>query len=529
VSSRAAALRQTLVAWMRRPFAPEHGPWTVAAIGMLVGLALRVWSIRQARFAGEEVWFWSLGRDIATGTEYPVLGGPISGTTARLPGAGYFWLLGLTQLFGPSPLRAYALASLGALALLVPLSLAVARSVDKETGLAFFSLAAVSPWWVVFTNSLWPPYFFPSACALVLLGLPSLADRPRPLAQAALAFLLVVSLQLHLSMTHYWLLALVTVAIWRPRLTRGLAIGAALGCLCYVPYLVHEIHSGFANTLAIAHGSQGGNRSWFVFQGLCLYFLGFTTTDLAYLWRQGFWHPFDPARFWRGDGIGETRAFFAANGWAPVAWAALVASWLATAGGWITFVPAVVHRLRAGARTAANVLVVAFVTAVAGIPLFYLLSGRGGYPHYVSAVLPLAFLPPAYLLGRAFRHRWGRWAAGAYLVLFAVGGFLGMRGYYAFDSRWSIPQTEAAIAFILQSTRAPDGHQLPFQLEIGYRPNWPADYQVIARQIFHTPFLMVPQANDVIRMSLRSPQRDELPDADTLLLDTIVVRHQRVR
>jgi len=361
----------------------------------------------------------------------------------------------------------------------------------------------------------------------VLLGLPSLADRPRALAQAALAFLLIVSLQLHLSMTHYWLLALVTVAIWRPRLTRGLAIGAVLGCLCYVPYLVHEIQTGFANTRGIAHGSQGGGRSWFAFQGLCLYFLGFTTTDLAYLWRQGFWHPFDPARFWRGGGVAETRAFFAAAGLAPAAWAALVASWLMTAGGWIAFVPEVVHRLRAGTRAAGNVLVVAFVTAVAGIPLFYLLSGRGGYPHYVSAVLPLAFLPPAYLLGRAFRHRWWRWAAGGYLILFAVGGFLGMRGYYAVDSRWSIPQTEAAIAFILQRTRAPDGRPRPFQLEIGYRPNWPADYPVIARQVFHSPFLMVPGADDVIHIDLRSAARDEHPDADTLVLETIVVRHLR--
>jgi hypothetical protein len=524
-----ATVGPKLVAWARKPLAPEHLPWTVAAIGLLAGLALRVWSIRQARFAGEELWFWSIGRDIATGTDFPVLGGPISGTTARLPGAGYFWFLGLTQLFGASPLLAYAVVSLGGFALLVPLGFAVARSFDRATGLAFFLMASVSPWWVVYTNSSWPAYFFPSFCVLVLLGLPSLADRPRPLAQAALAFLLVVSFQLHLSLTHYWFMALVTAAIWRPRLTRGLAIGAALGCLCYVPYLIHEIQTGFANTLAIAHGSQGGHRSWFVLQGLGLYYLGFTTTDLAYLWHQGFWHPFDPARFWRGHGVAETQAFFTAQGLAPVAWAALVASWLMTAGGWVTFVPAMVRQIRARGRTAANALVIAFATALGGILLLYLLSGRGGYPHYVSAVLPLAFLPPAYLLGRAFRHHWYRWAAGGYLVLFAVGGFLGMRSYYELDSRWSIPQSEAAVGFMLERTRAPDGHQLPFQLEIGFGPSSPADYQIIARQIFHAPLLMVGRADDIIRVNVRSPARGERPDADTLVLDTIVVRHQRLR
>jgi hypothetical protein len=502
---------------------------TVAAVGLLAGLALRIWSIRHARFAGEDVAFWSTGRDIATGAESPVLGGPISGTTARLPGAGYFWLLAATQLLGASPLLAYASASLGALALLVPLALAVSRSFDRETGLAFLLLGAVSPWWIVSTNSSWPPYFFPILCTLVLLGLPSLAHRPRPLAQAALAFLLIFGFQMHLSLVHYWLLALVTAAIWRPRLTRGLLIGAVLGCLCYVPYLVHEVRTGFANTHAIAHGSQGGTRSWDVLEGLGLYFLGFTTTDLAYWWRQGFWHPFDPARFWRWDGAAATGAFFAAQGLAPVAWAALVASWIVTAAGWVTFVPAMAAQLRERGRAAANVLLVAFATAVAGIPLLYVLSGRGGYPHYVSAVLPLAFLPPAYLLGRAFRRDGWRWLAGGYVILFAVGGSLGMRGYYQYDSRWSIPQSEAAVGFILERTRAPDGAQRPFQLEMGFFPSWPADYQVIARQIFHAPFLMVPQAKDVFRMTLRSPARDERPDADTLVLETLVVRHQRLR
>jgi hypothetical protein len=521
------AARAWLGAWARRPLAPENWMWTVAVLGLVVGFALRVWSIRQARFGLEEVWFWSVGRDIATGTEFPVLGAPISGSAARLPGSGYFFFLGLTQLFGASPLRAFAVVSLGGLALLVPLSLAVSRAFDRATGLAFFLLAAVSPWWVVYTNSLWPGYFFPSLCALVLLGLPALADRPRPLTQAALLFLLVVGFQMHLSLMHYWLLALVTAALWRPRLTRGLLIGLAVGALCYVPYLVYEVRTGFVNTLAIAHRSQGGPRSPYVLQGLLLYFLGFTTTDLSYLWHQGFWHLFDLARFWRGEGVDETRTFFGAQGLPSVAWAALVASWLLTAVAWLAFVPVIVRRLRADLRAPANVLVVAFVTGVVGIPIFYLLSGKGGYPHYVSAMLPLAFLPPAVLLGRAFRHRWGRWAAGAYLLLFALGGTLGLRGYYAYDSRWSVPQTEAAVAFALERTRAQDGTQRPFQFVMGFGPNWPVDYQLVARQVFQAPFPMVDRADDVIRLDARSPARDERADADTLVLDTIVVRHER--
>ena len=495
---------------------------------LLVGLALRCWSIQQARFSGEESWFWSIGRDIATGRSFPVLGHPISGTGARHPGAAFFWLLGLTQLAGASPLRAYGFISLGGLVVLIPLSWAVTRAFDRATGFAFLILSTVSPWWIVYTNSSWPGYLFPTLCGLLLVWLPCLVDRPSALAEAGLAFLLVIGFQIHLSLAHYWLMALVTVLVWRPHLgRRALILGAVVGCLCYVPYLVDEIRHGFANTIAIAHRSQGGGRSLVVLQGLLLYFLGFTTTDLAYLWNQGFWSPFDPARFWRGDGPQQTQRFFATNGLAPVAWAALGASWIVTVASWGFFLRAIWRRLRTNARAPANVLPVAFITAVAGIPCFYLLSGKGGYPHYVSTVLPLAFLPPAFLLGGMLRHPIGRWGAGAYLCLFAVGGFLGLRGYYAVDSRWSVPQSTAAVGFILDRTRSSDGRQRPLQLEFGFSPSWPSAYQLIATHIFRAPFPMTSRADDVFRIEARSPRDDIRSDADTLVLPTLVVKHHR--
>src|SRR3954452_4376876 len=127
------------------PFGASNRIATFAALALLIGFGLRVWSIRQARFSGEESWFWSIGRDIATGQAFPALGHPITGSSARHPGAAFFWLLGMTQLLGPSPLAAYAAVSLGgwvALGLLFP---AVARPFDGATGLAFPLLASVSP------------------------------------------------------------------------------------------------------------------------------------------------------------------------------------------------------------------------------------------------------------------------------------------------------------------------------------------------------------------------------------------------
>jgi hypothetical protein len=487
----------------------SNGFWSIGLLALLVGLALRWWSIHQARFSGEESWFWSVGRDIATGRAFPVLGHPISGTAARHPGAAFFYFLGLTQLAGPSPLRAYGAVSLGGLAVLAPLAWAVARAFGRATALAFLILSAVSPWWIVYTNSAWPGYLQPTLCGLVLVWLPCLAGRRNAVAEAGLAFLLVIGFQIHLSLAHYWLIALVTIAVWRPNLARRALLGGAIaGVLCYIPYLVDEIRHGFA------------------LQGLLLSFVAFTTTDISYLWNQGFWFPFDLAHFWRGGGVERTRLFFEANGLAPVAWAALAASWIVTALSWGFFARLIWRRLRTNPRAPGNVLPIAFLTAVGGIPLFYLLSGKGGYPHYVSTVLPLAFLPPAVLLGRLLARPILRWGAGAYLCLFAVGGFLGLRGYYAVDSHWSVPQSTAAVGFILDRTRAPDGGQLPFRLEIGLSPRWPSAYQLIAKYVYHAPFPIASSAAHGFRIEARAPnQPGNAPDDDRLSLPTITVRH----
>ena len=498
-------------------------PRMAGLLAVLVGLALRWWSVQRARFSAEESWFWSVGRDIATGSNFPVLGHPISGTSARHPGAAFFWLLGLTQLPGPSPLRAYAMVSFAGLLVVVPLAVAISKAFDRETGLAFLILSALSPWWIVYTNSAWPSYLTPTLCSLLIAWLPSLAGSPRPRLQAALIFLLVIGFQIHLSALHYCLIALVTFIVWRPKLTRPMAIGLILGCLCYLPYLVYEARTGFANTIAIAHRSQGEARSLYRLQGLLLYFLGFTTTDLSYLWNQGFWFPFDLVRFWRGAGVAQTQTFFQNNGLAPIAWLALVASWILTGISWLYFARALWRRLRVNALAAANVVPFAFLTGVGGIVLLYALSGKGGYPHYVSTILPLAFLPPAFLIGRMFKHRIARWGAGFYICLFTAGGLLGLRGYYAVDSRWSVQQTTAAVAFILDRTKSPEGQQLPFQLTFGFGPNWPSSYRLIAQYVFHKPFLATDVGARAFRIDLRGPGDVAELSERNLILPSITV------
>jgi len=527
LTRRWAALGNAFGLAKARLFALPTATVVVGALAILVGVGLRIWSIREARFSGEESWFWSIGCDMAAGKSFPVLGHPITGSSARHPGAAFFWLLGLTQLAGRSPLAAFAAVSLGGWVALGLLSLAIARAFDRQTGIAFFLLGSVSPWWIVYTNSAWPGYLFPSLCALFILCLVSIAEHPNSgrVARAGLAMLLVISFQIHLSLLHYLLISLVTLSIWRPRLGRAFLIGGVVGALCYVPYLVDEIRRGFANTIAIVHRSQGGARSAAGLAGLLFDFAAFSTTDVSYLWNQGFWYPFDPLAFWRGPGVTATAGFLRRAGAAPIGWAALFASWGVTIGAWVWFAATIPRRLRGGGRTPGNLLTVAAIVAVGAIPLLYLLSGKGGYPHYVSAVLPFAFLPPALALGKLLAHPVARWGAIAYLLLFAAGGFLAARGYYAVDSRWSAPQSDAAVSFILDRTRSPDGRMRPFRLEFAFTPNFPNAYALLAKYLHHAPFLATGAASDTFRVEARGPGPALPADPDTLVLSTIVVRH----
>ncbi|MEP6652937.1 MAG: hypothetical protein ABJA82_06235, partial [Myxococcales bacterium] len=212
-----------------------------------------------------------------------------------------------------------------------------------------------------------------------------------------------------------------------------------------------------------------------------------------------------------------------------LSWVGLVATWTFTLLSWLVFARVLWRRLRSRGQASQpeNVLLVAFVTAVAGIPLLYLLSGKGGYPHYVSTVLPLAFLPPAYMLGRLLARPRARWGAVAYVLLFASAGFLGMRGYYAVDSRWSVPQTTAAVQFILDHTRSAEGggHYRPFKLVYGFSPNWPSAYQLTAAHVFGAPFLNT-GTGDSFSVEARLPGTPAVVTGDSLVLPTLTVIHQ---
>lgn len=526
----------------------------MVALGAAAG-AIRLWAAWHARLSPEEASFWSTSVGIARGQEFPALGLAVSGSRAMLPGPLFFWIIAVSQSFVTSPLVGnFYVSVLGLFGILM-----VGRTLDglgggadgralpvsprpdpaagpsmvagllaplAAPGSVLFLFLIASPWWVIYTNSTWPGYVMTGTTACVVAALLRMIAKPRSRAAIVVTFWMVAGFQMHLSLLHYWPLALATVAIFRPRLNlRWVAAGLLLGAACYIPYLVHEIRFGFVNTRLLLAKSQGGPRDVRTLAGLYLYYFGFPTTDISFLWQHGFWYAFDHFRFWGGDGVRLTTAFLRTAGPVAFLWTMHVFTWLVSLAALVTGAGRLVAAWRRGIRRP-DPLALFYLMSLIDIAGFYLLSGKGGYAHYVSVLLPIAYFPVASFLAwiaRA-RSRLGVALVAAYLGAFAASGLLVMRGYYQVDSRWSAIQTDRVVRYVLERTRGPDGRPQPFQMGFGFAPAWAYPYQVVARRLHHAPWLSQPTASHSFFVGPRDPDAPApAPSADRLDLETIFV------
>jgi len=497
-----------------------------AITGLLaVAVGVRLWSAWHARFSGEEASFWNTAVGIARAEAFPALGHSVSGTRALHPGPLFFWLIAASQIFVTSPFVGNAAVSLfGLFGALVMARAMRADGARWSAGAVLFLLVAASPWWVVYTNSTWPSYVVTGTAACFVAALWRVASHPGSRAIGPLAFILIAGFQLHLSLLHFWPLTVAVLLVARQRRfnVRWLAGGVLLALACYIPYLVSELRTNFSNTRLLMTKSQGGSRRARVLFELYLYFLGFPTTDISYLWQHGFWQPFDALSFWGGTGTVQTDAFFHGIGFAAFLWVMHVVSWVISLAAVLIGAVRLVWGWRRGARRpdAATTL---YVVALVDIALFYALSGKGGYAHYVGVLLPIAYIPVAALLAWVARWRAGRLAVGVYLGAFATAGVLVMSGYYRVDSRLSAPQSDRVVGFVLSHARAADGQPQPASLRFGFSPAWTYPYQVLAGRLHHQALLLRPAPPHRFLVGARQPGERRVEVPDRLDLETIFV------
>lgn len=536
----------------------RHRRATAVAVVVALGaaaVAIRLWAAWHARLSPEEASFWSTSVGIARAQEFPALGLAVSGSRAMLPGPLFFWIIAVSQIFVTSPLVAnFYVSLLGLFGVLM-----LARTLDgvsgerdgrsspaspravptsdpgsaarwlaplTSPGAVLFLFLIASPWWVIYTNSTWPGYVMTGMTACVVAALLRMIAKPRSRAALVVAFWMVAGFQVHLSLLHYWPLALAVLVFFRPRLNaRWIAAGVLLGAACYIPYLVHEIRFGFANTRLLLAKSQGGARDVRTLAGLYLYYFGFPTTDISFLWQHGFWYPFDHFRFWGGDGERLTTGFLRTAGPVAFLWTMHVVTWLVSVAALATGAARLMTGWRRGARRP-DPLTLFYLVSLIDITGFYLLSGKGGYAHYVSVLLPISYFPVASFLAWIARvhPRLGPAVVTVYLGAFAASGLLVMRGYYQIDSRWSAIQTDRVVRYVLERTQGPDGRPQPFRMDFGFAPAWAYPYQVVARRLHHAPWLSQPNASHSFFVGPRDPdQPAAAASQDRLDLETIFV------
>lgn len=383
---------------------------------LLAGFLVRAWAGWHAYFADDESLFWATGVQIVRGEIFPLVGPPISGSAAGLPGPLYYWVCALPALVSSHPYAQslfYALLSqLGVLAF----AAALRRFWGVRTAALFLVLSIGLPYLVAYSDRIWAGNLFFALAAAVVWLTSRLVSRPTRRAEAfALGALAVVMPQLHLSTVHLVFVAGATLLWFRKRPPLGwVALGALVGALFYIPYLVHELRTGFSNTLAIrAHAAGVPARSAAALGSLYLSFLGLATTDISYLFARGYWYGFNHFDFWRGDGARIMGEIYEQAGARPLLWLSHALTWALQGAG------LVVIAVRALRRRKLDLPSLLLVVALVDITALYLLSGKAGYVHYTTIVLPLALLPTLAVF-RALPRRIWKFATPAVLVVVLV-------------------------------------------------------------------------------------------------------------
>ena len=219
----------------------------------------------------------------------------------------------------------------------------------------------------------------------------TLITRPNWLwAYVAFGATAALSTQTHLSGGMGIMMCLAIVLLLRPRAlhVKGLAAIALAFAACYAPYFAHEAANGFPNARLLRTAVPSGSHLSRDALVRCL------VSPIMYVSHTEY--PGQLLQFWSRD-------------W--VIWAAIISGWAAAA---MSVLGLVVR----------NPMKLWGCLVVLALPMYFRLTGREYYDHYVATVIPFVCLIPGggmgWLLSRARRFRM---PALGYLAVYAVTGF----------------------------------------------------------------------------------------------------------
>ncbi len=228
---------------------------------LLVGLALRLRGLDTTGLWGDQAFTLNTAMRWVNGGAMPLAANKSSVGFVNPPMIEYLYAAALW--LWSDILSVSLLTLLGGLAAVVVTGVVTARLFGRRAALWAALALAVAPWAVFWSQLIWNQTLVPPLAALTLGGLMLyLAERPR-------ALYLIVSLAAAAALTQVHpgtAIQLVTIAlallIFRRRVSWGHVLaGAAVFGLLYLPYLVYQIGTGWADLRAV--GQVAGQESLF--------------------------------------------------------------------------------------------------------------------------------------------------------------------------------------------------------------------------------------------------------------------------
>ncbi len=241
-------------------------PVAVALAIFAAGFGVRLALTFTSRFGRDEAFLWGIARDMATGEKFRLLGPPIADGKALVPGPLFCSIMALPLLVTRDPAACNVFtALLGAVAVVICWQ-ALRQDFGERGALLAGGLMACSPWSTLYADRIWTPNG-PLAVAVALSVWAATRLRRSP--SLGLVVTLAVSMasmpQFHMSSPIVWF---ALVPIWWPSIRKWRwhwpVSGVLASLTLYIPLLVSELDTHWANTLAFLHETANKNPSdWY--------------------------------------------------------------------------------------------------------------------------------------------------------------------------------------------------------------------------------------------------------------------------
>ena len=384
---------------MQTSMSPQlrRGMWIL----LFVATVFRLLLISDARFTGDESYFWATARNTATFDARPVYGPSMTDSPAYHPGPLFYYIMAIPQRLGASPLfGSFAIVLLHVFAgfLLFRATLLAASGRAALIALALFAFA---PWDILYGDRIWLSCLAPVWGSFILYS--ALLARESQRAQTALLFFTLTCPQIHMSAPIVWCAAF--VILWcRPPQTwskKALLVGVMLTLVAYSFPLYHELTHDFTNTRAIlthAGGKISSDEALKHPLQMLLYAVFYGSSEIGYHSNLGYWQPFDAVKIY--GSFAGLKTWFANQG--VVLGLLTCLSILVSFAGWsLAIIYAVRHLVRAirerskAVLSTPDIMTIALIAALFAAAALLFMARKGFFPHYANLLVPMIFLPMA--------------------------------------------------------------------------------------------------------------------------------------